>query len=354
MGEGRAVSPERIRAVRLEKSTMRSRDLADSLGIAEAEVLAARTGRGITRIAAHPDALMRAMPGFGAAMALTRNDSAVIEKTGTYGDYTPGAHAAMVLSPAIDLRIFPQHWVHGFAVEEDRGGRLRRSIQVFDAAGDAVHKIHLQGAEDSADWADWADLLARLRLEDQSDRLSLAPRAPVEPAMSDPARAERLRAEWDRLTDTHQFLQMVRKLKMNRLGAYRIAGAPHVRPLAPDCMAGLLETLAAAGLPFMLFVGNRGCIEIHGGAIETVKPTGPWLNILDPAFNLHLRGDHVAEVWAVSKPTKRGPAVSVEAFDANGGLILQAFGMRLGEADHTPGWNALVEALPGLGTEVSA
>jgi putative hemin transport protein len=351
MEEGTAVPPERIRAVRQERSTMRSRDLADSLGIAEAEVLAAETGRGVTRIAAHPDGLMPALPGFGEAMALTRNDSAVIEKTGTYGDYTPGAHAAMVLSPAIDLRLFPEHWVHGFAVEEEKGGGLRRSIQVFDAAGDAVHKIYLHETERDAEWA---DLLGRLRLGDQSDRLTLAARAPVEPATSDTAKAARLRAEWDRLTDTHQFLQMVRKLKMNRLGAYRIAGLPYVRPLAPDCMAGLIDAMAERALPFMLFVGNRGCIEIHGGPIATVRPTGPWLNILDPDFNLHLRGDHVAEVWAVRKPTKRGPAVSVEAFDARGGLILQAFGMRLGEVDHTAAWDELVASLPSLPHEASA
>lgn len=351
MGEGKAVSPERIRAVRLEKSTMRTRDLADSLGVSEAEVLAAETGRAVTRIAAHPDTLMPGLPGFGEAMALTRNDSAVIEKTGTYGAYTPGAHAAMVLSPAIDLRIFPKHWVHGFAVEEEKGGGLRRSIQIFDAAGDAVHKVYLH---ESARDAEWADLVGRLRLEDQSDHLTLARREPVEPAISGPAKAERLRSEWDRLTDTHQFLLMVRKLKMNRLGAYRIAGAPYVRPLDPGCMAGLLDALAGAGLPFMLFVGNRGCIEIHGGPAETVKPTGPWLHILDPAFNLHLRGDHVAEVWAVTKPTKRGPAVSVEAFDASGGLILQAFGMRVGEVDHTAAWDDLVASLPSLPQEVTA
>ncbi|HDR28370.1 hemin-degrading factor [Rhodovulum sp.] len=351
MGEGKAVSPERIRAIRQERPTMRSPDPANSSGIAEAEVLNARTGSGVTRIAAHPDALMAAMPGFGAATALTRNDSAVIEKTGTYGAYTPGAHAAMVLSPAIDLRIFPKHWVHGFAVEEEKGGGLHRSIQIFDAAGDAVHKVYLHK---SARDAEWADLVGRLRLEDQSDHLMLARRDPVEPAKSDPSKAERLRAEWDRLTDTHQFLQMVRKLKMNRLGAYRIAGAPYVRPLDPGCMAGLLDALAADALPFMLFVGNRGCIEIHGGPIRTVKPTGPWLNILDPSFNLHLRGDHVAEVWAVTKPTKRGPAVSVEAFDASGGLILQAFGMRVGEVDHTPAWDDLVASLPTLAQEVTA
>ncbi|GAA0287052.1 hemin-degrading factor [Rhodovulum strictum] len=351
MEAGENVTPDRIRAVRAEKSTMRSRDLADSLGVAEAQVLAAQCGAGVTRIAAHPDGLMPRMPGFGEAMALTRNESAVIEKTGAYGDYTPGDHAAMVLSPSIDLRIFPRHWVHGFAVEEQKGGKIRRSIQIFDAAGDAVHKIYL--AEDGIE-AEWAALLDALRLDDQSESLRVAPREPLEPAKSDPAKAGRLREEWDRLTDTHQFLQMVRKLKMNRLGAYRIAGAPYVRPLDPAGMSRLLDGLAERALPFMLFVGNQGCIEIHGGPAANIKPTGPWLNILDPDFNLHLRGDHVAELWAVTKPTKRGPAVSVEAFDAQGALILQAFGMRQGEVDHTPGWDDLVATLPGLGAEVPA
>ncbi|MBL3571147.1 hemin-degrading factor [Rhodovulum sulfidophilum] len=349
MGDGKAVSPDRIRSIRQEKSTARARDLADSLGVAEAELLAAETGRGVTRIAAHPDALMPAMPGLGEVMALTRNESAVIEKVGTYGPYTPGDHAAMVLSPAIDLRIFPRHWVHGFAVEETRGGKVRRSIQIFDGAGDAVHKIHLR---DGSSAEAWQSLVDAVRLEDQSDRLTLDPRAPSEPAKVDRGAVETLRGQWDRLTDTHQFLQMVRKLKMNRLGAYRIAGAPYVRPLAPDCLHGLLNAVADEALPFMMFVGNRGCIEIHSGPIETVKPTGPWLNILDPGFNLHLRADHVAEVWAVTKPTRRGPALSVEAFDAEGMLILQAFGMRVGDVDHTGPWGEIVAALPGL--EVAA
>lgn len=346
MADGTAIAPDEIRALRQKKSTMRTRDLANSLGLSEAEILAAETGHGVTRIGADPDALMPLMPGFGEVMALTRNESAVIEKTGVFGDYTPGQHAAMVLSPAIDLRIFPKHWVHGFAVEEQKGATLRLSIQIFDAAGDAVHKIYIG---DAAPADAWPTLVGRLRIEDQSQTLSLSPRDPSEPAKANPDKLDALRAEWDRLTDTHQFLQMVRKLKMNRLGAYRIVGAPYVRPLAPDCLGALLDGLGEQGFPFMLFVGNRGCIEIHGGPAQTIKPTGPWLNILDPDFNLHLRGDHVAEVWAVTKPTKHGPALSVEAFDAEGGLILQAFGMRVGDVDHTADWDALVATLPEVG-----
>ncbi|MEL6684926.1 MAG: ChuX/HutX family heme-like substrate-binding protein, partial [Pseudomonadota bacterium] len=80
-------------------------------------------------------------------------------------------------------------------------------------------------------------------------------------------------------------------------------------------------------------------------------PMGPWQNVMDPRFNLHLRGDHVAEVWAVEKPTKRGMAVSLEAFDARGALIFQIFGMGKEGRDHRAAWTDIVGALPDLTKE---
>jgi len=98
----------------------------------------------------------------------------------------------------------------------------------------------------------------------------------------------------------------------------------------------------------MIFVGNRGCIQIHTGPIHTLKPMGPWQNVMDPGFNLHLRLDKVVEIWAVEKPTQRGPAVSVEAFDAEGGLIFQVFGVGKEGRDTRPAWGRIVETLPTL------
>lgn len=150
------------------------------------------------------------------------------------------------------------------------------------------------------------------------------------------------------MTDTHQFLRLVSKFKMNRLGAYRLAGPPFARPLAPAAVDAALHALTASGTPLMIFVGNRGCIQIHSGPIETLKAMGPWQNVLDPKFNLHLRLDHIAEVWLVEKPTRRGPALSVEAFDADGELILQFFGIRKEDADHTEAFAEIAEGLPAL------
>jgi putative hemin transport protein len=330
-------TPDEIRAARAENPKLRDRDLADRLGISEAALVAADTGLGVTRIAAHPDALVPRLAALGEVMALTRNDSAVHEKVGVYANYTPGQHAAMVVTEEIDLRIFPRHWVHAFAVERPVEGGVRRSLQVFDAAGDAVHKVHLR---EGSHLAAWEALVADLAEPAQSATLAAEPREPAEVPKADPAKADLLRQEWRKMTDTHQFLRLVSKLKMNRLGAYRIAGAPFARPLAPESVNAALEAVAAAGIPFMLFVGNRGCIQIHSGPIHTLQPMGPWQNVMDPGFNLHLRRDRIAEVWAVEKPTARGPALSVEAFDAEGGLILQAFGYRKEREgiDHTAPW----------------
>lgn len=337
-------SPETIRALRAENPKARARDFAHANGFTEAELVAAHAGHGVTVIDANPERLMPLVKDLGDVLALTRNESCVHERVGSYLDFQGGPHAQMILGPEIDLRIFPSHWVHGFAVQETNAeGAVKRSVQIFDAAGDAIHKIHLRA---DSNVAAYDALVAALRLPDQSGALTLGPRAAVEPAKADPSKAEALRAEWDAMTDTHQFLRMVRKFKMNRLGAYRVVGAPKARPLATDAVTHLLHKASEGKVPVMIFVGNMGCIQIHGGPVDRIVPMGPWINVLDPRFDMHLRTDHIAEVWAVTKPTRTGDAVSVEAFDAEGGLILQIFGYR----KDTPAepWNDLVAGLPVL------
>jgi putative hemin transport protein len=68
----------------------------------------------------------------------------------------------------------------------------------------------------------------------------------------------------------------------------------------------------------MIFIGNRGCLQVFSGAVDRVKRMGPWLNVLDPGFNLHLREDRIASSWVVAKPTKAGIVRSLELYDADG------------------------------------
>ena len=155
------------------------------------------------------------------------------------------------------------------------------------------------------------------------------------------------------MTDTHQFMRLTLILRMNRLGAYRIIGASFLRPPATTAVNAMLHKLHADGTEVMLLVDNCGCIQIHSGPLASLKPIGPWQNVLNYGFNRHPRLDHVAEVRAVDKPTLRGLAVSVEAFDAKGGLIFQVFGVPRERRDSRPAWRKLVEGLETLEPEAA-
>ncbi|MEM8555683.1 MAG: ChuX/HutX family heme-like substrate-binding protein, partial [Pseudomonadota bacterium] len=77
-------------------------------------------------------------------------------------------------------------------------------------------------------------------------------------------------------------------------------------------------------------------------------------NVLDPEFNLHLRLDKITEVWDVTKPTQRGEVYSLEAFDADGQIILQIFGVPKEGRDSRPAWKAILNELPTLEPEMVA
>lgn len=339
------LTPARLRELKRD-ATVRPYDLAAQLGLSEAALVEAELGFGATRIDPRLSRLIPAVQKLGEVMALTRNRSCVIEKIGTYNEFHDGEHAAMTLDAEIDMRMFPRHWVHAYAVETEGADGMRRSVQVFDAAGGAVHKVHLRAG---SNLEAWNELLRDLALPDQAGLSDFDARTLPEGARIAEDRADILRAEWAKMTDTHQFNTLIRRLKMNRLGAYRIAGAPLAMPLSVGAVSALFEKVRAEQQKVMLFVGNMGCIEIHSGPVRNLKPMGPWLNVLDDRFNLHLRADHVAEVWLIDKPTRRGPAISVEAFDQAGSLIFQCFGMRPEKGGDPEAWARLVQSLPAAG-----
>ena len=151
------------------------------------------------------------------------------------------------------------------------------------------------------------------------------------------------------MTDTNQVLRLVSRMQMHRLGADRIAGAPCAVPLAPEAMNAARVACAREGVPVMIFAGNRGCIRIHSGQIETLKEMGPWQNLRDPRSKLHLRRDHVAEVSPARTPTRRGPVLSIEAFTAEGARILQLFGYRKAGQAETDAFARMAAPLPRRG-----
>jgi putative hemin transport protein len=344
-------APHQIRAARAENPKMRERDLAAQLGISEAELVAAHCGESVQRIDPRVNDVLLGLEAVGEVMALTRNASAVHEKIGVYDKIQVGEHASLALGEQIDLRIFPKVWAHGFAVEKLDGKEVRRSLQFFDDAGDAVHKVHLRP---SSNLLAFKNLVEGLVSSDQSPSISLKGITAMSGDDGEAGSAQDLRERWSRMTDVHQFIGILKALKLSRHQAVHLIGDDYAWKLANESLGAMFNHAAAGQMPIMCFVGNCGCIQIHSGPVSNIKTMGPWVNVLDETFHVHLRADHVRELWAVRKPTKDGHVTSIEAYDSSNELIIQFFGQRHeGEAERND-WRLLAENLPRVPARTAA
>jgi putative hemin transport protein len=168
---------------------------------------------------------------------------------------------------------------------------------------------------------------------------------PVAAVAAEIVDGEGFRRDFAAMSDVHEFFPLLRRHGLTRRAALDVMEKDSTRPLGPRAATRLLEAASAAALPIMCFVGNRGCIQIHTGPVANIKPMGPWINVLDPGFDLHLREDLVAEAHVVRKPTSHGEITSVELYDRAGELVTQFFGVRDPKAPEDERWRALVQSL---------
>jgi putative hemin transport protein len=315
---------------------LRARDAAERLGITEAALVA--SGATGTATPLRPDwaALIGAMPQAGRIMALTRNEHAVHERKGRFEDVSSGPGHILVLGPDIDLRLFPRHWAHGYALDGERP-----SIQLFDRDGVAVHKIFATVGTDRDGWARIIADFAAAGAPPPPERPHHATAATPEAAVDGGA----LREDWLALRDTHDFFPMLRRHQASRRQAFRLAGEDLALELTPEAGADALRLAAAAEVPVMIFVGNRSAIQIHTGPVARLVDIPGWFNVLDPDFNLHLRNAGVAAAWRIVKPTEDGAVTSIELLDAAGEVVALLFGARKPGQPEREDWRVIAATI---------
>lgn len=322
---------------------LRVRDAAARLGVSEAELVAARCGNGVRRLDGPWGELIQELPSLGIVMVLTRNEYAVHERVGRFDKISVFGNMGLVLNREIDLRIFLGSWGFGFAVQEEGRGGTRNSLQFFGADGTAVHKIYLR---EESDAEAYEALVGKFMHSDQAGILDVEP--PVVPAPDRPDAdidCVALRERWEALQDVHDFQAMLRDLGVGRVQAFRLIGDDFARRVDLDSFRVALDAAAASQTPIMVFAGSPGVIQIHTGPVHRLKEVGPWYNVLDPDFNLHLRQDGIASAWVVKKPTRDGIVTSLEIFDSNNRQIAWMFGERSEAEAEREDWRALADGL---------
>ncbi len=329
--------------IKSENPRTRIREIADMLQTSEAQLVALNTGTTVTRLAGDFKELLKEIQNIGYVMALTRNDDAVHERKGVYNNVSFDNHVGLVLDPDIDLRLFMMHWQFGFAVQEGD----RKSLQFFDKSGAAVHKIYM--VEGKSDLQAFESIVAKYKAEDQSPELHTEayPAVPAELADSE-IDQEPFRQAWKDMKDTHDFFGLTRKYKLTRTQALRLAPEGFVQQVDNEAARRVLDEAVAREVPIMVFVANRGCVQIHTGTVSKLLATGPWYNVLDPEFNLHLKEASITSSYIVKKPSADGIVTALEVFNKDGELIAQFFGKRKPGIPELESWRELVQSISNV------
>ncbi|SMP23290.1 hemin-degrading factor [Chryseobacterium profundimaris] len=331
---------EKWEALKAENPHLRIRNAAAELGVSEAELLATNVGEGVTVLKPEFKDILTEAEQLGKVMALTRNDECVHERKGTYlnGDFS-SPHAQLFVGEDIDLRIFLNHWKFAFAVVEGD----KKSLQFFGKDGLALHKIYL--TKDSNESV-FDAIVEKYKADEQNSIVeceAVAPKADEKPDSE--IDVEGFRKAWTDLKDTHDFFMMTRKFGVSRTQALRLAPEGFTKKIDSSKVVNVLEDASEKQLPIMIFVGNRGIIQIHTGTVKKTLWHQQWFNVMDPDFNLHLDVTKIAEAWIVKKPTEDGEVTAIEVFNKEGDFIVQFFGKRKPGIPELQEWKNLVADL---------
>ncbi|PWJ56703.1 putative hemin transport protein [Dyadobacter jejuensis] len=315
----------------------RIRDAAKELGCSEAQLVATSVGDGTTLLTGDFRELLKEMGSLGHVMALTRNEHVVHERKGVYENISFRGHVGLVLGSDIDLRLFVGDWTFGFAVEANE----RRSLQFFNSFGEAAHKIYLT---EKSDLDAYHLLVKKYKAPEQLQELTVKPSEKSIAETDELPEIDRaqFQQEWLSLKDTHDFFGLLKKYQLSRKQALRLAPEGYAYRIDPGKFKDLFDQASERQVPIMVFVSNPNCIQIHTGPIEKIFVMGPWLNIMDPEFNLHLRTDAIDEAWVVRKPSEAGIVTGIELIDRQGIMFNQYFGKRKPGIPELPEWTDLV------------
>jgi len=315
----------------------RIREAAKQLGVSEAELVNINSDN-ILLIPEFSN-ILNDIPALGEVMALTRNEYAVHERKGTYTKASFHGQIGLVTNPDIDLRLFMSEWTYVFAVHEND----RKSIQFFDRFGDAIHKIYLT---DKSSIEAYLTLVEKYKLIDPpAVKVDVKPFQANLEKLDEDINIEGFQSEWKNLQDTHDFFGILKKYDLSRLQSMRLAPKGFTYNIPVSNVESLLNLVSSSGIEFMVFAGNKSCLQIHTGKGEKIVRTGPWINILDPLFNLHLNDSAIDSLWIVKKPTNLGLVHSLEAYDKEGNLIIQFFGKRKPNIPENEDWRKIVKTI---------
>ncbi|MDN3518091.1 ChuX/HutX family heme-like substrate-binding protein [Aquisalimonas lutea] len=289
----------------------------------------------VRRLVPEFPALYAHLAGVGPVETLTTNPVAMHRIRGAAGALRFQAQSQTgACSGALDLRMFFNAWAHGCAVVEPVS---ECSLRFFDEHGRFLHAVY-PTPETNMDA--WYELVVRYAADEQRPFLDVARRPfggvtdPDFSAAAEPAAV----LDWSR-----------RRLHADggRLGTMLYRPGQQVRPLAPDALERLLQSLADAELPVSVLAGNAGVAQRFTGLVRWLRLNDNAYRVHDAGFALTVTPSAIRAVEMVHRPARTGFDRSLDCRDAAGETVLSVAEPEGASRAEKAAWQRLLNALEG-------
>ncbi len=247
----------------------------------------------------------------------------------------------MALDEALEVRLFFNHWHHGFAMQEQTPAGIRHSLQFFDINGTAVHKIYL--TKDSNRFA-YRSLVGAYEASNQSPCQWFAS-LPQATTLRSCETINSAFARWQNSRECQDFHDFLRSSILWQNHAFEPSVIGQTRPFDPSLFSLLMDSVADQALEISILIGNPGAVQIYSGPFCNASSAEQRFAAQYEQFNLQLIENAIAGAWVVEEVTALGKLASVELHDKEGKVIA------LIACQHTQGkpkneaWYRIVNAL---------
>ena len=281
-------------AFQAENPKIRIRDAAKKMQISEAELLSTEIDDGVSFLLIDnfkdfiKDILM-----IDQIMFLIRNDIVVHEKTIKTQDVELIENQIINIKDgnSILLEFDEKLFKYAFFQKKMHANRELRSFQFFNDLGDATLKIYLK----SKDLDAFDDIALKYESEynyEIQSELNLNKAAHLE---------SEINIDFPFSIDKNKVIESEISLNSLRL---------------------ILESASDMKIPILIYGVGLGTVQYHMDTVRNVVDYGPWINVIDKKFNLHVLEDGLFKVILIQCDYNGQKCYIVDFFDKNNNHVL--------------------------------
>ncbi|WP_438766607.1 hypothetical protein [Kushneria sp. TE3] len=308
---------EAFEEARLRAPHMECRTLAALLDCSEGEIQASRLGRGVHSLALTPCDLVMMLPQLGQVQMVTRTSHAALSSRleGCRIDADP-RHASICDQKALAMQLLLPcwYWVCLSREAPAPGAEPVPCLQVFDRFGHVLHQLYGLTPE-AAGWR-LLECFAALKRPGFTRCIDIAN------VCTEGHRPAMLKA-WRDLRGPGDFSRLLSRHRLRRVEANRAVTGHFSTPMAPQRFIMALAGACRRTQPTRASLIHGGGAHHHRARFRHFhQGRHDRLRLESDQLTLSLDSSALHEAWQVTRPGPEGLMTSLEAFDAEGEMML--------------------------------